>query len=94
MQAFARIVILPILALAAGCGGASDNQLRTRAAFDMRCGRDDIQIVALDSRTRGVTGCGQQETYVESCDAPPTAMVRTCTWVLNTDSRRTSAKAQ
>jgi hypothetical protein len=49
----------------------------------MQCSEDQLQLTRLDDRTMGVRGCGQQGTYVESCDNQ-----MDCTWVLNTDSRR------
>jgi hypothetical protein len=67
--------------------GASTEQLKTRAAFDLKCPEDQINLVEIDSRTKGVSGCGQQATYVESCDAPPDNMARDCTWVLNSPGR-------
>jgi hypothetical protein len=68
----------------AGCG-ASLEQLHSRAAFDLNCPLDQIQVVVIDNRTRGVRGCGRQVTYVESCTDPARA-ANTCTWVMNTDS--------
>jgi hypothetical protein len=80
--AFALLVLLP------GCG-ASEDQLRTRVAFDMNCNQDNIQIIEIDDKTRGVRACGQQATYVEICDGPKGGWTTGCTWALNTDSRRT-----
>ena len=73
---------------ALGCAGATDDQLRTRAAFDLKCDAAAIQIIPIDDRTRGVRGCDQQGTYVESCDGPKQNAGTSCTWVLNTDSRK------
>jgi hypothetical protein len=76
-----------VLSLVA-CGGATADQLRARAAFDLNCPQSQVNVVELDERTRGVRGCGQQATYVENC-----SMIdgyggkHDCTWVLNTDSR-------
>lgn len=70
--------------LVLGCG-ATEDQLRTRAAFDMHCKESELRIVEIDDRTKGVQGCDQQGTYVESC----TNANRTdCTWILNTDGRK------
>jgi hypothetical protein len=72
---------------AVGCG-ASPDQLRARAAFDMNCPGDRIQLVEIDDRTRGVTGCGQRATYVESCGwRDGYGGKHDCTWVLNTDAK-------
>jgi hypothetical protein len=70
----------------AGCatGPTSRDKLLRRAAFDLNCTKDEMSVTKLDERTRGVRGCGRQATYVQSCDAPPTAIVRNCTWVMNT----------
>jgi hypothetical protein len=61
-----------------GCG-ATEDQLRSRAAFDMRCSESDLRVYTIDDRTKGVQGCGEQATYVESCGGSG------CTWMLNTD---------
>src|SRR5688572_16495703 len=78
-----------LLALAAllACGGATNEQLKARTAFDLNCPQDKIQITEIDVRTRGVTGCGKRVVYVESCDAPRESAAATCTWVLNSDSQ-------
>jgi hypothetical protein len=60
-----------------------EEQLRARAAFDMQCRQEDLRVIYIDDRTRGVRGCGKQLTYV--CAGPNEA---DCTWVLNTDSQR------
>ena len=80
------------------CASATNEQLVRRAAFDMRCPEAQIQAIELDSKTRGVRGCGQQATYVEMCDGTKDSAYTTCTWVLNTrapnepaGSARTSA---
>jgi hypothetical protein len=82
-----KCLLLPFLVLVVANCGATDEQLRARAAFDFKCSQGSIHIVEIDGRTRGVSGCGQQGTYVESCSGPPGAFNRDCTWVLNSDSR-------
>lgn len=68
--------------------GATGQQLRARAAFDLRCPEPDLQVTELDKRTRGITGCGQRATYVEHCQACANGYPACdCTGVLNTDSR-------
>jgi len=74
-----RLLLCFVLLLVPGCG-PSQQQLKSRASYDFRCPENQLQVVKIDSRTRGVQGCGQQATYVKSCDG-------TCTWILNTDSR-------
>lgn len=66
-----------------GCG-ATEEQLRARAAFDLKCDESQLEIVPIDERTRGVRGCGHQGTYVESC----AQQNRTnCSWILNSDDK-------
>jgi len=80
--------------LVIGCSGATDQQLRARAAYDLKCNEGHLQVTEIDARTRGVRGCNQQVTYVESCTGgygnnPGMQMATNeCTWVLNGDSRR------
>jgi hypothetical protein len=80
---------LAALTLMAACGGASAEQLRARAAFDLNCPDGEIAIVHIDDRTEGVRGCGQRVTYVENCAwADGYGGKHDCTWILNTDARR------
>ena len=73
------IVLIGLL----GCG-ASTEQLRSRASFDMNCPSDQLQIVEIDGRTQGVMGCGKRNTYVESCERYGQTGGKTgCSWVLN-----------
>jgi hypothetical protein len=64
--------------------GATEDQLRARAAFDMRCNQEGLRIVTIDSRTKGVEGCGQHATYIEQCNDPVNGTG--CTWVMNNGS--------
>jgi len=64
--------------LLAGCG-ASEEQLRARAAFDLDCRESSLRVIEIDDQTRGVRGCGQRATYVERCKQ----QASDCTWVLN-----------
>ncbi len=83
------IVVAALAASLFACGGASDETLRTRAAFDMKCEGPQLQVIEIDDRTRGVIGCGQRHTYVESCKVyGQTAGKSGCTWVLNGSSDR------
>ena len=83
----ARLSVVAMLATLAGCG-AQLSQLKSRAAYDLNCPQESIHLTKIDSRTQGVSGCGQRATYIESCDAPPGAFARNCTWVLNSDSTK------
>jgi hypothetical protein len=84
------VVALFLLSVAA-CGASAEG-LVTRAAFDLDCPQDSLHVVELDSHVRGVTGCGQRATYVESCngghgEGAMAIMTEDCKWVLNSNSR-------
>ena len=73
-----------VLGVMLGCGGASDGQLRTRAGFDLGCPSQQLRVVQIDAATRGVTGCGGRNTYVEDCERDGAFGWRAgCTWILN-----------
>jgi hypothetical protein len=63
--------------LLVGCAGARERirgDLRKRAAFDLQCPEEQIQLTELgDFWTQGATGCGRRATYIRTSDA----------WVLN-----------
>ena len=64
------------------------DQLVKRAAFDLKCTKDEITVSKLDARTRGVRGCGWQATYISTCDRLPGNGIPTnCTWVLDEKQR-------
>jgi hypothetical protein len=89
MAAFKSVGALAAVAFVAACGGATTEQLRARAAFDLSCPAGQIQLVDIDDRTEGVTGCGQRVTYVENCSfVDGYGGKHDCTWILNTDARR------
>lgn|GEM_PF-888820 len=75
-----KLILAALLLL--GCG-ATQQQLVDRAAYDLQCPKEQLQVHQIDNRTQGVRGCGQQVAYVESCDGQRT----NCSWVLNADSR-------
>jgi hypothetical protein len=58
-----------VLMFAAACGGM-ESSLRPRAAFDLKCPADQLVLTQLSPEcggfmcTLGVSGCGQQVTYV------------------------------
>jgi hypothetical protein len=71
-----------------GCG-ATEAQLRARAAYDMQCDQSQLQITQIDDRTMGVSGCGQRTVYVESCAGRDGyGGKHDCTWILNADAKR------
>jgi hypothetical protein len=79
------------LVVASGCAGASNEPLRARAASDLNCPADKIEIVTLDDSTQGVAGCGERRKYVENCGwHDGYGAKHDCRWSLNTDS--TNAK--
>ena len=75
-----------------GCG-ATEDQLRARAAYDFQCKAADLEIVSIDDRTRGVSGCGRRSTYVESCSRVGDFGAKSdCTWVENSEQKKVEAK--
>lgn len=64
-----------------GCAASLEN-LVARAQFDLDCPEKDLRVVPLDSKTRGVTGCGKRATYLEVCDLTGWGPMN-CRWVLN-----------
>ncbi|MBL9008619.1 MAG: hypothetical protein JNJ46_30435 [Myxococcales bacterium] len=78
-----------LLAFTQGCAGLAESfrtkrqaDLRQRAAFELQCPADQLQITPLDQAAAshgggptGVTGCGKQATYI--WDAYGTG------WILN-----------
>jgi hypothetical protein len=100
------LLALLVIALsgAMGCAGASMEALRRRASFDFNCAENKLEVVEIDGRTRGVSGCGQRATYVEDCRSVSTTMANgqlmssstgktDCTWMMNTDARPTPSPA-
>lgn len=84
------IFVFLFLVASAGCSPqvASKDKLLKRASFDMDCPESSLEIVEIDDRTRGVKGCNQRATYVETCKPCANGYVGCeCTWLLNTDGR-------
>jgi len=63
-------------------GCAPIGPLLNRAAFDLECSKDKLQVVELDTNTKGVRGCGRKATYVWSC-----GQNQTCVWVMNSPGK-------
>lgn len=89
-----RLLLVAVaLAVPAGCctalyntAGASPEQLVARASFDLDCPRDQLVVVDLDARTRGVNGCGRRATYVEQCQRyGDLGHKEGCSWVMNVE---------
>ncbi|HKP60066.1 MAG TPA: hypothetical protein VJV78_25250 [Polyangiales bacterium] len=53
---------------AAGCASL-ESTVRTRAAADLHCGEDQLQIVDQESTVFRVAGCGEKATYICSDNA-------------------------
>jgi hypothetical protein len=81
-----RWALLVVVLAGLGGGGcateSSGDRLRKRAAFDLHCTKDELEITRLDKTTRGVRGCGRQATYLYVCDRPGNAFAE-CSWVMN-----------
>lgn len=91
------LLLLCAVSVVAGCVhmNATQDQLLSRASFDLQCERGQLEIVRIDDRTRGVRGCGEQVTYVESCKPCANGYQGCeCTWLLNTDGRNQQSGAQ
>lgn len=70
----ARVLILSALALSmTGCVA----QLKQRAAFDLDCSEDQLEVVDLGG-PKGVKGCGRRATYVWTQQG----------WIMNSDARQ------
>ena len=87
-SAWAGLVAGVLLAGHLGCATQPSprDRLLKRAAFDLKCTKDELSVTKLDDRTRGVSGCGRQATYVSSCNTHG-MMQYNCTWVLNSAAR-------
>jgi len=87
MLGFRPPIVLAPLALAgiaacAGAPGATQQQLQSRAVFDLGCAQHQLVVYHVDQRTKAVAGCGRRLVYVESCQR-----IRgkdACTWMLDT----------
>jgi hypothetical protein len=57
--------------------------LSERAAFDLRCTRDNLQVHHLGGREVGVIGCGRTATYIADCIGVSPAHCAFSGWVMN-----------
>ena len=80
------VVLVAALLLSVGSvgGGASNvrDTLRPRAAFDLGCTQQQLNVTQLNDTTYGVRGCGRQATYVWSCHNVAGSNSQ-CDWSLN-----------
>lgn len=94
-RVFRALVAIGLLCTSGCATGATVQQLRARAAFDFGCREGELEVVELDSRTRGVKGCGRRATYVETCKPCANGyQACECTWLLNTDATRVEASSR
>lgn len=93
MVSIERVFGTLALLVAGGCAtSANTDQLRARAAFDLQCDQAQLQVVDIDDRTKGVTGCGHQATYVKT-ELPPTwTEPAKETWVKNSETTGQATK--
>jgi hypothetical protein len=85
-----RSWIATALFAAVGCG-ATTYQLQNRAAVDFNCQSSKITARELDSETRIATGCGKEAVYVQHCNGRGH---EGCTWMLNSEIRKSSSARQ
>jgi hypothetical protein len=82
------LIAATTIALVGCTGSANRDQLLKRASFDLKCTKDEISVSKIDSRTRGVRGCGWQATYISTCDhLSGNGLPVNCTWVLDEKQR-------
>jgi hypothetical protein len=88
----AQRLVLVAATLAGACAttGAQSDLVGQRAAFDLQCGRSQLQISSLGNNTFGVVGCGKRAAYVVSCTANT---VDSCTAIMNTAESPPNAPA-
>jgi hypothetical protein len=70
-----------------GCG-ATQQHLKTRASIDLQCTEAQLNVMAIDSGTRQVQGCGKRAIYVEIFNNS-----RHPAWMLNSELRDVSARS-
>ena len=59
-----RSAILLTAIMSIGCASTMKSVTLKRAAFDLECPHNELQIQQLTTRTWGVEGCGQRATYI------------------------------
>ncbi len=85
-----RLGFVFVVAASLTACGAMEDSLRPRAAFDLKCPADQLVMTRLSEQcggfmcTLGVSGCGQQVTYV--WDKVASA------WVMNNAATTSAAK--
>ena len=87
-----KALIAGCLFLAAACSTTSGRleMLKTRAAFDLNCPKEQLQTTDLGgAKTYGVVGCGKRATYVGNHCYGSVAKSH-CQWIMNTDEEAAS----
>lgn len=83
------LLALSLLALTSvGCAGGAQKVVRTRAAFDMECPADALELEELSQCSYGVRGCGKKAAYVVRPGSPDDQLcvcAGPCDAVLNLD---------
>lgn len=83
------LLVFTLLALVgAGCAGGAQKVVRSRAAFDMDCPADALQLEELSQCSYGVRGCGKKAAYVVRPGSPDDQLcvcAGPCDAVLNLD---------
>ena len=75
-----------LLVLLLGCpAGRAERatlpQLQLRSSFDLACPYTQLSLVHFDRRSKGVSGCGRQISYVEDCQQIDGRL--SCTWLMD-----------
>lgn len=84
----------------AACSGnqsATRGQLTARAASELRCAPERLQVTEIDPRTRVVRGCGQDATFISECNVCGPRINRyscDCVWRSDGSARRDVAGAR
>jgi hypothetical protein len=67
LRALAPLCLAALLSACERPAPASAHQLRSRAAFELGCPPEQLELIRIDQTTGGVIGCGRRVVYVESC---------------------------
>ena len=93
-SAFFSAIVVPATAafslVSSGCmiGAPRPPDLAPRAAFDLNCPVESVEIVEIDSTARGATGCGARARYRKECRG------LRCDWLLDAQSASAAPAAE
>lgn len=82
------LIVLTLLVSAGGCAGGARSVVQRRAAFDMDCPAEALELEELSQCSYGVRGCGKKAAYIVKPGSPDDqlcACVGPCDAVLNLD---------